>query len=102
MRILVAGAGPAGLYFSYLAKRQQPDWQIRVVEQNLADSTFGFGVVCSDRALEFLREEDDDTYESLTPQMETWTDLVLVHRGTSVRIDATGFAEIGGLKLLQS
>ena len=101
MRILVAGAGPAGLYFSYLAKRQQPDWQIRVVEQNPADSTFGFGVVFSDRALEFLREDDAETYGRITPQMETWTDLVVVHRGTSVRIDGVGFAAIGRLKFLQ-
>src|SRR5882672_8837899 len=70
MNILVAGAGPAGLYFSYLAKRQHPDWQIRVVEQNPADSTFGFGVVFSDRALEFLRDDDAETYERITPQME--------------------------------
>src|SRR5262249_22760769 len=47
MDILVAGAGPAGLYFSYLAKRRHPEWRIRVVEQNAADSTFGFGVVFS-------------------------------------------------------
>ena len=41
MRILVAGAGPAGLYFSYLLKRKNPRWQVRVVEQNRAGSTFG-------------------------------------------------------------
>ena len=101
MRILVAGAGPAGLYFSYLAKRQHPDWQIRVVEQNRADSTFGFGVVFSDRALEFLRGDDPATYDLVTPQMEVWTDLKVVHRGTPVVIDGVGFAAVGRLKLLR-
>jgi len=101
MRILVAGAGPAGLYFSYLAKRQHPDWQIRVVEQNRAGSTFGFGVVFSDRALEFLREGDASTYDLITPRMETWTDLKVVHRGTPVVIDGIGFAAIGRLDLLK-
>jgi 2-polyprenyl-6-methoxyphenol hydroxylase-like FAD-dependent oxidoreductase len=97
----VAGAGPAGLYFSYLAKRSQPDWQIRVVEQNPPDSTFGFGVVFSDRALEFLRGDDAATYDRITPAMESWTDLTVVHRGTPVTIDGIGFAAIGRLRFLQ-
>jgi 2-polyprenyl-6-methoxyphenol hydroxylase-like FAD-dependent oxidoreductase len=101
MNILTVGAGPAGLYFAYLAKRRHPDWRIRVVEQNRADSTFGFGVVFSDRALEFLRGDDPATYELITPQMEAWTDLKVVHRGTPVVIDGIGFAAIGRLKLLQ-
>ncbi len=101
MRILVAGAGPAGLYFSYLARRKWPDWQIRVVEQNPPDATFGFGVVFSDRALEFLRADDPGTYELITPQMEQWSDLTVVHRGTPVVIDGIGFAAIGRLKLLR-
>lgn len=97
----MAGAGPAGLYFSYLAKRQHPDWQIRVVEQNPPDATFGFGVVFSDRALEFLRADDPATYELITPRMETWNDLTVVHRGTPVVIDGIGFAAIGRLELLR-
>ena len=101
MKILVAGAGPAGLYFSYLAKRAHPDWRIRVVEQNRADSTFGFGVVFSDKALEFLRGDDPQTYDAITPHMEQWVDLTVVHRGTPVVIDGIGFAAIGRLKLLQ-
>ena len=101
MRIFVAGAGPAGLYFSYLVKRRHPEWDVRVVEQNPADSTFGFGVVFSERALDFLREDDPTTYDLITPQMETWTDLKVVHRGTPVVIDGIGFAAIGRLKLLQ-
>src|SRR5207247_10602251 len=95
MKILVAGAGPAGLYFSYLAKRQHPDWQIRVVEQNPADSTFGFGVVFSDRALEFLRDDDAETSERIPPQLELWTDLVVGHRGPAAGIAGRGFAATG-------
>ncbi|MEW6688117.1 MAG: FAD-dependent monooxygenase [Pseudomonadota bacterium] len=101
MNVLVAGAGPAGLYFSYLLKRQDPRCRIRVVEQNARDSTFGFGVVFSDRALEFLRADDAETYALVTPQMESWTDLTLVHGGERVVIDGIGFAAIGRLKLLQ-
>src|SRR6185503_7329981 len=101
MRVLVCGAGPAGLYFSYLLKRRNPDCELRVVEQNRADSTFGFGVVFSDRALEFLRGDDPATYDLITPQMEAWSDITIVHRGTPVVIDGIGFAAIGRLKLLQ-
>jgi 2-polyprenyl-6-methoxyphenol hydroxylase-like FAD-dependent oxidoreductase len=101
LKILVAGAGPAGLYFAYLARRHAPQWQIRVVEQNAADSTFGFGVVFSDRALEFLRADDPATYDLITPRMQMWTDLTVVHRGTPVPIDGIGFAAIGRLELLQ-
>jgi 2-polyprenyl-6-methoxyphenol hydroxylase-like FAD-dependent oxidoreductase len=101
VKILVAGAGPAGLYFSYLAKRRHPDWEIRVVEQNAAGSTFGFGVVFSDKALDFLRADDPETYDAITPAMETWTDLTVVHRGTPVVIDGIGFSAIGRLRFLR-
>src|SRR5688572_8317538 len=101
MRVLVVGAGPAGLYFSYLLKTKRPDWDLRVVEQNRAGSTFGFGVVFSDRALEFLRDDDPTTYDLITSQMEVWTDLKVVHRGVPVVIDGIGFAAIGRLRLLQ-
>jgi len=100
LKILVAGAGPAGLYFAYLARRHAPHWKIRVVEQNPHGATFGFGVVFSDRALEFLRADDPGTYELITPRMETWSDLTVVHRGTPVVIDGIGFAAIGRLELL--
>ncbi|MGQ0547199.1 MAG: FAD-dependent monooxygenase [Betaproteobacteria bacterium] len=101
MKILVAGAGPAGLYFSYLSKRRSPSWQVRVLEQNAAGSTFGFGVVFSDRALEFLRADDPQTYELITPAMQSWTDITVVHQGTPVVIDGIGFSAIGRLRLLE-
>jgi 2-polyprenyl-6-methoxyphenol hydroxylase-like FAD-dependent oxidoreductase len=101
VKILIVGAGPAGLYLGYLIKRQQPDAAIRIVEQNPPDSTFGFGVVFSERALEFLREDDRETCDLVTPAMETWTDLTVVHRGERIRIDGIGFAAIGRLDLLR-
>jgi len=101
LKILVTGAGPAGVYFAYLAKRRHPDWRIRVVEQNPADAVFGFGLVFSDKALEFLRADDPATYDLITPQMETWTDLTVVHRGTPVVVDGIGFSAIGRLHLLR-
>jgi len=101
MKVLIAGAGPAGLYLAYLLKRRQPAWEIRVLEQNARDSTFGFGVVFSERALEFLRADDPGTYERITPAMETWTDITVVLRGEPVVIDGIGFSAIGRLKFLQ-
>ena len=101
MRILVVGGGPAGLYFAYLAKRHAPDWEVQLTEQNPADATFGFGVVFSDKALEFLRADDPSTYDLVTAHMEAWTDLTVIHRGTPVVIDGIGFAAIGRLPLLR-
>jgi 2-polyprenyl-6-methoxyphenol hydroxylase-like FAD-dependent oxidoreductase len=101
MKVLVVGAGPAGLYFSYLFKKRNPDCELRVVEQNAAGSTFGFGVVFSERALEFLRGDDPQTYDAITPHMEAWTDLTVVHRGTPVVIDGIGFTAIGRLDFLR-
>ena len=101
MRIAILGAGPAGLYLSYLIKRREPDADVTVFEQNPADATFGFGVVFSDRALEFLREDDEETYAAIVLHMETWRDIALVLRGERIVIDGIGFAAIGRLRLLQ-
>ena len=101
MNVLVVGAGPAGVYLAYLAQRAHAGWHIRVVEQNPADAVFGFGLVFSDRALDFLRADDPATYNLITPQMQAWTDLTVVHRGERVVIDGIGFSAIGRLHLLR-
>ncbi len=101
MRIAILGAGPAGLYLAYLIKRRDSSAEVTVLEQNAPDATFGFGVVFSERALEFLRERDGETYAAIVPHMESWPDMTLTLRGERVVIDGIGFAAIGRLHLLQ-
>src|SRR5512135_2734972 len=101
MRIAILGAGPAGLYLAYLIKRRDRAADVTVIEQNAPDATFGFGVVFSDRALEFLRENDEATYTAIVPHMETWRDMTLNLRGEHVVIDGIGFSAVGRLQLLQ-
>lgn len=100
MKIRILGGGPAGLYFAALMKRSHPEHDIVIYERNRRDATWGFGVVFSDRALEFLRADDEDMYQYLTPHMETWTNLTIVHNDTRIPITGNGFAAVGRLELL--
>ncbi len=100
MHIAVLGGGPAGLYFAYLWRRRHPDSELVVIEQNPANSTWGFGVVFSERALDFLRVDDPKIVDALAPHMETWQDITLVHRGERIAIDGVGFSAVGRLDLL--
>lgn len=100
MRIAILGGGPGGLYFAYLWKRRHPTDTVELFEQNPPGATFGFGVVFSDRALDFLRADDPETADLITPRMEAWRDITLVHRGERITIDGVGFSAIGRLELL--
>ena len=99
--IEILGAGPAGLYASILLKTLVPSAQIRVTEQNPDDATFGFGVVFSDQALDFLRVDDPHCHALIAPHMERWRSMDLSLAGERVTLDGIGFAAIGRLRLLQ-
>ena len=92
LHIAVLGGGPGGLYFAYLWKKRHPEAQIDLFEQNAADATWGFGVVFSEQALEFLRADDPDTVDAIAPRMESWKNITLNLRGESVAIDGVGFS----------
>lgn len=101
MRVAILGAGPAGLYLSILLKRIPFISEICVIEQNAPDSTFGFGVVFSDSALEFLKGDDPQIHAAITPDLERWRDIKVVHSGQTITIDGVGFTAVGRLHLLQ-
>jgi 2-polyprenyl-6-methoxyphenol hydroxylase-like FAD-dependent oxidoreductase len=100
LRIAVVGGGPGGLYFAYLWKKRHPEAQLDLLEQNAVNATFGFGVVFSEQALDFLEADDPETVDAIAPEMESWNNITLSLRGQSVEIDGVGFSSIGRLKLL--
>lgn len=100
MKIRIIGGGPAGLYFAALMKRDDPAHDIVIYDRGPRDATWGFGVVFSDRALDFLRADDEAMVRLLSPHMQTWPNLTIAHNDTRIPISGNGFAAIGRLELL--
>jgi len=101
VQVNVIGAGPAGLLFSLLIKRRLPNWNVNIFEQNPPDATFGFGVVFSRGALEFLDRDVPDFHAQLAPRLVSWPIQRIVHHDERVDIDGNGFSAIGRLQLNQ-
>src|SRR5262245_1896227 len=101
MRIAVVGGGPGGLYLASMWKSRHPSDEVELFEQSPANTTWGFGVVFSDRALEFLREDDPVTVDLIAPYMERWRNITVAHRGERIVIDGIGFSAISRLVLLR-
>ena len=95
----ILGAGPAGLYTAILLRRNMPEVQVRVLEQNARDATFGFGIVFSDQVLEALKSDDPETHALIAPHMESWRNMVLDLPNGREEIDGVGFSAIGRLEL---
>ena len=100
MKIGIVGGGPAGLYFALLMKKLKAAHEIRVLEQNPANATYGWGVVFSDRAVSFLENSDPDSYPDIQSSLEIWDRLVIVHKGQPVAIDGSLFSGISRIRLL--
>jgi anthraniloyl-CoA monooxygenase len=101
MRVVCLGGGPGGLYFSILAKKAHPDWSITVVERNRPDSTFGWGVVFSDKTMDGFKHADPETHTAITDAFRHWDDIDVFFRGQKFTSGGHGFCGIARLKLLQ-
>jgi anthraniloyl-CoA monooxygenase len=101
MKIVCIGGGPAALYFSALAKKRQPDWDVQVYERNPADVTWGFGVVFSDETMENFADADPETYQAITDSFVHWDAIDIHSHGTVTTSGGHGFAGMQRLRLLQ-
>jgi 2-polyprenyl-6-methoxyphenol hydroxylase-like FAD-dependent oxidoreductase len=100
MRINILGGGPAGLYFAYLMKTSFPSYDVQVVEQNPRGVTFGFGVVLSGRAMEFISEGDGGIVSRLGKRTQSWSEQHIVHRGQTIVVDGSEFSGVARIDLL--
>ena len=75
MRILTIGGGPGGLYSGILLKKAFPEVEVRILERNQADDTFGWGVVFSDETLSGFEEADAESFREIRSNFAYWSDI---------------------------
>ena len=100
MKIAVVGGGPSGLYFAMLAKRGEPGHAITVYERNRPDDTFGFGVVFSEKTMNYLREQDRETHEEILANANAWDPIEVRIHGEVLSCGGIGFWAISRKRLL--
>jgi anthraniloyl-CoA monooxygenase len=101
MKIVCLGGGPGGLYFSILIKKANPAWDITVVERNRPDSTFGWGVVFSDKTMSGFQQADPETHAAITQSFRHWDDIDVFFKGRKFTSGGHGFAGIARMRLLR-
>ncbi len=62
MRIVVVGAGPAGLYFSLLMKKANPSHDITVIERNPPKINYEWRGVFAEETLGAISAADPETH----------------------------------------
>jgi anthraniloyl-CoA monooxygenase len=100
VRYAVIGGGPSGLYFALLAKKANPSDEVRVVERNPPDATFGWGVVFSEETLGALRDADYETYTEIGESFARWNAIDIYYHDTRVRSRGHVFTGISRKVLL--
>jgi 2-polyprenyl-6-methoxyphenol hydroxylase-like FAD-dependent oxidoreductase len=72
MRIVCIGGGPAGLYFSILAKLSNMDHEVTVLERDPAGVTYGWGVTILDELLDDLFRKDPTSAQQVWESSDRW------------------------------
>jgi 2-polyprenyl-6-methoxyphenol hydroxylase-like FAD-dependent oxidoreductase len=72
MKIVCIGGGPAGLYFSILAKLSNPQTSVTVLERNPPGVTYGWGVTVMDELLDDLFRKDPESARQVWESADRW------------------------------
>ena len=101
MRIVCVGGGPGGLYFAVLMKKADRGHDIRVIERNRPDDTFGFGVVFSDATMAGIAEADSEAYGAIAKHLVHWDDIEVNYAGERITSTGHGFSGMSRHTLLR-
>jgi anthraniloyl-CoA monooxygenase len=101
VRVEIVGGGPAGLYLAILLKKADRTTEVRVLERNAPDATFGWGVVFSEETLGSLRDADPETHLEITDTFARWNRLDIRFRGRELRSTGHSFSAIARTRLLE-
>jgi anthraniloyl-CoA monooxygenase len=101
MNVEIVGAGPAGLYFAILLRKLDRGVDVRVLERNAPDATFGFGVVFSEETLGALRDADPETHLEITDTFARWDRIDIRYQGRELSSRGHSFSAIARKRLLE-
>jgi 2-polyprenyl-6-methoxyphenol hydroxylase-like FAD-dependent oxidoreductase len=100
MRIGIIGGGPAGLYVALLMKGRDAHHDIRVVEQNPADATYGWGLVFAAPTLRLLADSDPEFYGDFAKDCAELDTMEIGHRGLRVPVRGNRWARVSRIAML--